>query len=237
MPQRHQQRWNPATRVGRGQRWRLAALTLGLLAATVSPREVAGQQAAGIVGRAGQVYRGLSSMRADFTQLISDRMIGDFESRGTLVQAGNNHLLMQFSDPAGDRITLDGQHAWIYTPSSAPGQVIRVAIPTDPVYGLNVVAWILDRPTERYRMQWLRAESVAGRPADVVALEPLSPGLPFTAVTVWLDRGDALPRKIEIHETSGARRTVTLSNIKLNQPAPATTFRFRVPGGVRVIDQ
>lgn len=216
-------------------RARRAVASLSLFAVLAAPAEA--QDAAAIVGRAGQVYRSLTSLRAEFTQLISDRMIGDFESRGTLVQAGNNHLLMQFSDPAGDRITLDGRHAWIYTPSSAPGQVIRVAIPADPVYGMNVVAWILDRPTERYRMRWLKQESVGGRAADVVALEPLSQGLPFTAVTVWLDRGDALPRRIEIHETSGARRTLTLSNLRTNQPAPATTFRFRVPDGVRVIDQ
>ncbi len=195
------------------------------------------QDAARIVGRAGQVYRSLASLQADFHQTISDRMIGDFDSRGTLVQAGNNRLVMRFSDPAGDLITLDGEHAWIYTPSSAPGQVIRVAIPADPVYGLNVVAWILDRPTERYRTTWVRADQVGGRAVDVVTLEPLSPNLPFTAVTVWLDRGDALPRRIEVLETTGARRTLVLSRLRTNEAIPPSAFRFRVPSGVRVIDQ
>ncbi len=221
----------------RSSSWR-AGGSLGLLLLTglgQAPAEA--QDAAAIVGRAGQAYRNLTSLRARFTQVISDRMIGDFESQGTLVQAGNNHLLMQFTDPAGDRITLDGRHAWIYTPSSAAGQVIRVAIPADPVYGLNVVAWILDRPTERYRMRWLRAEPVGERTADVVALEPIATGLPFTAVTVWLDRADALPRRMEITETSGTRRTLVLSELRTNQPVPASTFRFRVPDGVRVIDQ
>ena len=195
------------------------------------------QDAARIVGRAGQVYRNLTSLKAQFTQTISDRMIGDFDSKGTLIQAGNNHLVMLFSDPDGDRITLDGTHAWIYTPSSAPGQVIRVAIPNDPVYGVNVVAWILDRPTERYRSTFLRVESVAGRPADVVAMAPLSSSLPFTAVTVWLDQGDGLPRRIEIQETSGAKRTLVLSGIQTNTAVPASTFRFNPPSGVRIINQ
>lgn len=209
-----------------------------LVAALVGVVPVAGaQDAARVVGRAGQVYRGLTSLRAEFTQTISDRMIGDFHSRGTLIQAGNNRLVMRFSDPAGDVITLDGEQAWIYTPSSAPGQVIRVAIPSDPVYGLNVVAWILDRPTERYKMTYLRADQVAGRPVDVVGLEPLAPTLPFSAVTVWLDRGDALPRRIELVENTGARRTLILSQIRTNAPVPEGTFRFRVPTGVRVLDQ
>jgi outer membrane lipoprotein-sorting protein len=96
------------------RKWCAAAILL-LLAA---PGTVLAQDAARIVGRAGQVYRGLTSLRADFTQTISDRMIGEFDSRGTLVQTGNNFLLMQFTDPAGDRIVLDGTYAWIYTPSS-----------------------------------------------------------------------------------------------------------------------
>lgn len=210
---------------------RLAAL-LALVAAPA-----AAQDAASIVGRSGQAYRNLSSLRADFVQTISDRMIGEFDSRGTLVQAGNNRLVMRFSDPEGDRITLDGEHAWIYTPSSAPGQVIRVAIPADPVYGLNIVAWILDRPSERYEATWLRREAIQGRQADVVRLVPRSPSLPFREVTVWLDRDDALPRRMIIRETAGATRTLELSRLRTNERIPAGTFAFQVPRGVRVIDQ
>lgn len=195
------------------------------------------QDGSRIVGRSGQAYRNLSSLRADFVQVISDRMIGEFDSRGTLMQAGNNHLQMRFSDPEGDLITLDGRYAWIYTPSSAPGQVIRVAIPEDPIYGLNVVAWILDRPTERYHSTWLRAETRGGRTLDVVKMIPRSESLPFREVTVWLDRDDALPRRIEIIETSNARRTLELSRLRVNENIPASTFRFTVPSGVRVIDQ
>lgn len=214
---------------------RRALAGLILLAAMGGP--LAAQDANAIVGRSGQAYRSLASMRADFVQTISDRMIGEFDSRGTLIQAGNNRLVMRFTDPAGDLITLDGEHAWIYTPSSAARQVIRVKIPADPVYGLNVVAWILDRPTERYASTWLRSEAVNGRPADVIRMLPLSPSLPFTEVTVWLDRADALPRKMVIVETTGARRTLELSRLRVNEAVPASTFRFRVPDGVRVIDQ
>ena len=211
-----------------------ALIALGTLAIDSS---VAAQNADQILGRAGRNYRSLSSLQADFTQEISDRMVGDFQSKGTLFQAGNNLLLMRFSDPDGDKIVLDGNHAWIYTPSSAPGQVIRLSIPADPVYGMNVVAWILDRPTERYRSTWLRDEAINGSNTAVLALEPLSPSLPFTAVTVWIDRQDALPRKVVILENGGARRTLHLSNIRVNRTVAPGTFKFSVPQGVRIIDQ
>jgi len=54
---------------------------------------------------------------------------------------------------------------------------------------------------------------------------------------VWLDRVDGLPRRMEIEEVSGQRRTLTLHNVKVNQPVSAKTFTFDVPAGVRVVDQ
>jgi outer membrane lipoprotein-sorting protein len=54
---------------------------------------------------------------------------------------------------------------------------------------------------------------------------------------VWLDREDGLPRRLEIEEKSGATRSLTLSKLRLNDPVPDRTFRFDVPGDVRVIDQ
>jgi outer membrane lipoprotein-sorting protein len=46
-----------------------------------------------------------------------------------------------------------------------------------------------------------------------------------------------LPRRIEIEETSGQQRTLTLRNLRANVPIREDTFRFRVPSGVKVIEQ
>jgi outer membrane lipoprotein-sorting protein len=52
-----------------------------------------------------------------------------------------------------------------------------------------------------------------------------------------LDHQDALPRRLQIDESSGATRTLNLSKIKVNQRVPDETFAFKVPSGVRVVDQ
>ena len=85
-----------------------------------------------IVGRAAKVYRSLTSLRADFKQVIDDEAVGTFESRGVMVQSGQNKLTMRFSDPKGDAIVLDGKFVWVYTPSTTPGQVLRMPIPDGP---------------------------------------------------------------------------------------------------------
>jgi outer membrane lipoprotein carrier protein len=208
-------------------------LLLALLAAPLQA-----QDADAIVGRASRVYRSLGSLRADFVQVIDNPMIDSAESRGTLVQAGEAKLAMRFSDPPGEAIVMDGKHVWIYTPSTVPGQVIRTEVPSGgPVYGYNILAWLLDRPAERYETKYLKREKLGGKELDVVELTPAVPDLPFERAVLWLSRDDALPRRLEILEPSGATRTLTLSNLRTNERVTASTFSFKVPAGARVVDQ
>jgi outer membrane lipoprotein carrier protein len=214
---------------------RAAAL---LALALVSAAPASAQDAQAIIGRAARVYRSLASLRADFVQVIDNPMIDSAESKGTLMQAGPAKLAMRFTDPPGEAIVIDGEHVWVYTPSTVPGQVVRLAVPNGgPVYGYNLLAWLLDRPAERYRPSYLRSERIGGRTADVIQLIPAVPNLPFTKAVIWIDREDALPRRLEIHEESGATRTLDLSRIQVNQSLPAQTFQFKVPSGARIVDQ
>jgi outer membrane lipoprotein carrier protein len=165
-------------------------------------------------------------------------MIDSSESRGTLVQAGPSRLAMRFTDPAGEAVIIDGQHIWVYTPSTTPGQVLRIRVPSGgPVYGYNILAWLLDRPSERYKATYVRPDRVSGQDVDVVELVPAVPDLPFDRAVVWLAKGDGLPRRLEISEHGGASRVLTLSRLRLNQAVSDKTFAFAVPEGVRVVDQ
>jgi outer membrane lipoprotein carrier protein len=216
---------------------RFAVLALALLP-LAGPAPLHAQDAAAIVGRSSRVYRSLASMRADFVQVIDNPMIDSAESRGTLVQAGPSKLAMRFTDPPGEAVIIDGEHVWVYTPSTVPGQVLRMALPSGgPVYGYNIIAWLLDKPAERYEPKYLRRDRVGGREVDVIELVPAVPDLPFERAVVWLDRDDALPRRLEIAERGGALRTLTLSKVRVNQRVPDSTFVFEVPSEVRVVDQ
>jgi len=215
----------------------IRALVL-LLGLALAPGVARAQDADAIVGRSSRIYRSLSSLRANFVQVIDNPMIDSAESRGTLIQAGEDKLAMRFTDPPGEAIVIDGQHVWIYTPSTTPGQVIRMSVPSGgPVYGYNMLAWLLDRPAERYKASFVRTDRLDGRTVDLVQLVPAVPDLPFERAIVWLDREDGLPRRLEITEHSGATRTLTLSKVRTNQAVPKGTFTFEVPSGVRVVDQ
>jgi outer membrane lipoprotein carrier protein len=209
-------------------------VVVGLMSSAPAHAQDAGE----IIGRAARVYRSLASLQADFVQVIDNPMIDSAESKGTLVQAGNAKLAMRFTDPPGEAIVIDGKHVWVYTPSTVPGQVLRLKAPSGgPAYGYNLLAWFLDRPAERYKASYVRAERLGGRTTDVVKLVPAVPDLPFTQAIIWLDREDALPRRLEIQEQSGATRTLSLAKLRTNARVSDRTFTFKVPPGARVVDQ
>ena len=191
-----------------------------------------------IVRRAGSVYRSMTSLQADFIQIIEDARMGDsLKSAGKLYQAGPNGFAMRFTDPPDDAIILDGRHAWFYNPSTAPGQVIRTSMESDPVYGVNLLGRILDRPAERYYATWIRRDTVGGRRVDVVAIVPRAANVNFSRAVLWIDTEDALPRRIELEEAPGARRVLILSRIRPNATIPRELFEFTLPKGVRIVDQ
>ncbi len=212
-----------------------------LLAGLPLPAQGLGAQAPDpltIVRKAGAVYRGLTSLQAEFVQVIKDPMVGDtLTSRGVLYQAGANAFAMRFTDPPNEAIVIDGQYVWVYTPSDAPGQVIRMRMETDPVYGVNLLARILDRPAERYTSAWLRSDSVSGRRVEVVSIVPRAANVNFTRAVLWLDREDWLPRRIELEESPGVWRVLTLSRLRPNQSIDRQVFVFKVPAGVRIVNQ
>jgi outer membrane lipoprotein carrier protein len=213
-------------------------LLAGLLILSIPAGLSAQQDAKAVVGRAALAYRSLSALRADFDQSIENQMIGNSDSKGVLLQSGPAKLSMRFTDPPGEAIVIDGRYVWVYTPSTTPGQVLRLPVPSGgPVYGYNLLAWLLDRPTERYSSTYVRADQLDNRSMDVVEMVPTVPDMPFSRATVWIDRSDGLPRRMEIEELSGQRRTLTLHNLRVNQPVGGNAFNFVVPDGVRVVDQ
>jgi outer membrane lipoprotein carrier protein len=191
-----------------------------------------------ILDRASAAYQTVTTLSAEFVQVVANPLLGAPDTtRGKLYQMRPSHFAMRFSQPRGDRIVADGRHLWLYTPSTTPGQVIRTAIPSAGTTGPNLIAQFVERPRERYRARYLRADSLAGRMTDVVALVPRATDLPYSEAVVWIDRDDSLVRRIEIVETSGQRRTLVLDKVAVNRGVPGREFTFLPPAGLRVVDQ
>jgi outer membrane lipoprotein carrier protein len=191
-----------------------------------------------ILDRASAAYQTVATLSADFVQIVANPLAGGADTtRGRLYEMRPSHFAMRFTDPQGDRIVADGRWLWLYTPSSAPGQVIRSTIPATGDTGPNLIGQFVEHPRTRYRAHYLRADSLVDGWADVVALTPTPADLPYSEAVIWVDRNDGLLRRIELVEESGQRRTVILRHVTVNAAVPPREFTFSVPSGARVVDQ
>jgi outer membrane lipoprotein carrier protein len=187
---------------------------------------------------ASAVYQTITSLSADFTQVVTNPMLGAPDTtRGRLYQMRPSRFAMRFTDPTGDRIVADGRFLWLYTPSTTPGQVLRSRIPEYGTTGPNLIGQFVEHPRDRYTARYVRADSLPDGVADVVVLVPKAGDQPYSEATIWVGRDDGLVRRLDIVEASGQRRAVMLRDIKVNGGVPGRELTFSPPAGVRVVDQ
>ena len=212
---------------------RLPAI-LGALVLAAPP--LSAQSADSVLARAQRAYDGMTTLRAAFSQTLTNPMLGGPEqSRGVLFLQPPGRFAMRFSEPSGDRVVADGQWLWVYTPSSVPDQVIRQPIPTSGANTPNLFAQFVDQPLERYRASYVGSDTVAAEPVDLVRLVPKGNDAPFREAVIGISRRDGWMRRLSLVEESGQRRVLTFQRLDINQLIPPGELRFTVPRGTRVI--
>ncbi len=194
----------------------------------------AGQDVDAILNNAGETYRQLTTLRADFTQTIANPMMGTEVTRGVLFLSPPRKFSMRFSEPPGDRIVADGTWLWLHTPSTVPDQVIRQPIPEAGPATPNLFGQFVDRPLERYTATYVGVDSVMGHAVDKVRLVPRVAGIPFRQVVISLS-ADGMLRKIALVENSGQRRTLVFDSLAPNVSIAEEELIFRVPRGTRIV--
>jgi len=78
----------------------------------------------------------------------------------------------------------------------------------------------------------LRRFAVPFRTTEDKSDDPL-----FSRAVISFDRQTLVPRRLELDERSGVRRTLTLSRVRTNATVSRSEFVFEVPNGVRVVDR
>ena len=188
------------------------------------------------VDRAASAYAKVKTARASFEQTLTNPLTGNTQTaRGEYVQQSPGKLAVTFTQPKGDRIVNDGRAVWVYVPSSAPGQVIKLS-PTAGAGSVDLLATFLIDPREKYAMTAAGTTTVGGRATHAVNLVPRQP-MQFAKATVWIDDADATLRQFEVTDNMGLVRRVRITKLKLNGPVDGKAFAFTPPPGVKVYDQ
>lgn len=200
------------------------------------PLALPAQSPEATVDRAASAYAKVRTARASFEQTLTNPLTGNTTTaRGEYVQQSPGKLAVNFSQPKGDRIVNDGRAVWVYLPSSAPGQVIKLS-PTAGAGSVDLLATFLTKPREKYTMAAAGAATVSGRATHAVALVPRE-SMQFAKATVWIDDADATLRQFEVTDNMGLVRRVRITKMTVNRPVDRKAFVFTPPSGVKVYDQ
>jgi outer membrane lipoprotein carrier protein len=211
-------------------------VTIAMLALAAFPSVSNAQSAEAIIDRAVAAYARLNSMRAEFTQTLTNPLTGNAQSTsGVMLRKKPNLFNIEFE--SGDRITADGSTLWLYLPSSVPGKVVRM-----PYTGANATAFdpsdqFLNSPRSKFSVSSAGTATISGHPTHAVTMVPKRPNSAFTTAKVWIDDEDSTIRQFDLQSANGLTRHVVITSFTANPSVARASFRFAVPKGAQVVDQ
>jgi outer membrane lipoprotein carrier protein len=206
------------------------------LAIAASPIAATAQNADAIIDRAVAAYGRLTSMRAEFRQTLTNPLTGSTQTTsGVILRKKPNLLSINFE--SGDRVAADGSSVWIYLPSSAPGQVMRMPYNGGNAGTIDPAQQFLDSPRSRFNVSGAGTATVAGRATHIVTLTPRRANAAFTSAKVWIDDNDSSIRQFDVESANGLKRRVVITSFTANPQIGRSSFQFAVPKGAKIVDQ
>jgi outer membrane lipoprotein carrier protein len=208
----------------------VASVIVGTSLAAQSPAETA-------YDRVARAWATHATLEAQFDQRVTNPLLGKTAtSRGTFLQQKPGRVSITFTDPVGDRIVGDGKSLWVYLPSSAPGQVMKLPADADGAVVVDLLSQLLDTPKRAFAISGGDAAIIEGRATRRVMLVPRAQGdVPFQKATLWLDDKEPRPVRVQVTDVQGVERMITLTTWVPNAVLPKNAFVFSAPKGVKVI--
>jgi outer membrane lipoprotein carrier protein len=194
------------------------------------------QSADAIIDRAAAAYARLSSMRAEFSQTLTNPLTGSTQTTsGVILRKKPNLLSITFN--SGDRVVADGSTLWAYLPSSVPDQVMRMPYNNAAAGSVDPADQFLNSPRTRFTVTSAGSATIGGRATHIVTLVPKRSNNQLRSAKVWIDDADSSIRQFDVESPNGLRRRVVITRFTANPSLSAGNFRFAPPKGVKIVDQ
>jgi outer membrane lipoprotein carrier protein len=193
--------------------------------------------AVALLERSASLHTGAGTLRAEFTQRVRNPITSsESPSSGTYLQRGAGVFSVNFSQPAGDRIVSDGRTLWVFVPSAAPGQVLKMPVGANSPGGVDLVGQFFTAPARKFTVTDGGLETISGTALRKLVLVPRAE-MGLTRAVLWVVPTSGALKQLEVTEASGLVRTLSFSRIDRGVTLPAGAFTFTVPRGITVVDQ
>lgn len=195
-----------------------------------------------IVDKVQATYENTADIEATFIQEFLIKTMDIVEkSEGKVYIKKPGKMRWDYKKPKKQEIVLDGKTIWIYKPDEK--QVLKSSFPNDPrnrtpVSFLSGVGKLKD-DFEIKLHNPPTPPLVKGGKGGIITLELIPKGTKGNIEKIFLevDLKDYTIRSFSLLDIYGNKTTITFKDIKINRGLRDSIFRFKVPEGVKVIEQ
>lgn len=214
----------------------LSVLLSIVLPITVLPAVARAQDGAAIIEELQNRFRELDNLEARFEKRHYWKLVDqEQETKGRLTVQKPNRFRFETSMQT---VVTDGKTAWNFVPGN--DQVIvsdYEAVKGDRSYEKLLFDLILlGGYDDRFEPRYAGEERVGGAKVHRVDLRSVDEDGYISDVTLWIDRRQALVRKVEYRNINNDVTTYELSDFRVNRRLKDAIFTFEVPGKVDVVD-
>ena len=210
--------------------WVPALVTLALIGSSLGAgaveREVSALE---VVELSQKHYRGIRTLRADFSQVYRGHMARD-EEHGILMLKKPRKMYWEYRDPVEKYLIADGKRAYFYVPRDR--QVFLYELEDDRLFmflmGEGQVA-------QDFEIAFEREEPPLKKENFLVRLTPREEEASFSEILLEITPVSYRIERLVAVEPIGARNDYILKNIRENVSIPDRRFRFKPPGGVEIV--
>lgn len=188
-----------------------------------------------IVKNIKKTYAGLESYQANF-QILSDKDGRKVTQSGILRFKASDRLLMEFTNPARQKIVSNGEMMWVYIPS------LNVVAEQDLMSESGIFTSGseagLARLFSKYHYRFASKEEPETMPDGskmyTLILKQKETRSGYRTIKLWVSESYFIV-KAEGETSTGKRVVISLTNIKTNIDLPNGIFKFEIPATARVI--
>ncbi len=208
------------------------AISLALL---ISPEatasgQTAGESVADVVAGVKATYQGVQSIRADFSQTVTNAAMGaSMQQRGRISLERPRKMRIEVGSPVESMVVSDGKTLWVYSVASKSvtetpevgdgGEIGALLEDLAKIDALFDVKLIEDKPPKA---------------THTVTLSPRKAGQ-FKSLQLSLLRQKFTLTDLRLVDQFDTVTSMSFTNMKLNQDLPDSDFMFKAPAGVQVI--
>jgi len=177
-------------------------------------------------------YKDVHSLRADFTQVRRDAVMGgEAEQKGRVQIEKPRKMRWEYTGPDASQVISDGSKLWIYTPA------LKQVIESDDLSsGGSEVLQLLDSLSEideHFEITLLgKGEGI--RKSYEIELVPREAGA-FQKARITVSKKRYTLERLVVVDPMGNEIEMNFSQVRLNVDLPDSAFQFEAPEGVQVI--